>query len=140
MTRRYVFDTNSFISALLFNDSVPGRALLRALDAGLLLRSRALAEELSNVLNRPPFDRYITRQERVEFLRALIRESELITITESIKACRDPQDDKILELACNGKANCIVTGDDDPLVLNPFRGVPIVRPTQFLAVDHVGDR
>ncbi len=130
---RFVFDTNAIISADLFRDSVPGRALWLALDLGTILMSEALIEELREVLSRPRFDRYATRVEREEFLRRLIREAETIEIIETVRACRDPEDDKILELAVNGRANYIVTGDDDLLDLNPFRGIAIVRPAEFLA-------
>ncbi len=130
---RLVFDTNAIVSADLFENSVPGQALYLALDLGTLLLSEALIEELRAVLSRPRFDRYATGAEREEFLRDLIREAATITITQQIQACRDPEDDKILELAVNGDADYIVTGDDDLLVLNPFRGITIVRPAEFLA-------
>ena len=47
--------------------------------------------------------------------------AELVTISERIAACRDPTDDKFLELAINGRAHLIVSGDGDLLALNPFR-------------------
>ena len=50
----------------------------------------------------------------------------------SVQVCRDPKDDRILELAVNGNAAYIVTGDADLLVLNPFRGIEILRPADFL--------
>ena len=137
---RLVFDTNVIVSADLFEDSVPGRALSLALDLGTLLLSEALIEELRAVLSRPRFDRYATRAEREEFLRDLTREATTIAITQQIQACRDPEDDKILELAVNGDADYIVTGDDDLLVMNPFRGIDIVTPAEFLTVAVVGDQ
>ena len=128
---RFVFDTNVIVSALLFNDSVPGQAFIRALNHGMILVSGALVGELSRVLARDRFDRYVTREERDEFLASLIRESNLIEITEAVQVCRDPKDDQVLELAVNGNATYIVTGDADLLVLNPFRGVEIVTPAEF---------
>ena len=95
---RTVLDTNAIVSALLFNDSAPGRALIKALDTGTILVSAALAQELQDVLNRPRFDRYVTREERDEFLMAFMREAELVEITETVEVCRDPKDDQILEL------------------------------------------
>ncbi len=68
------------------------------------------------------FDKYISLEERNEFLVSLVRDSDLIEITESVRACRDPDDDRILELAVNGAAAYIITGDSDLLVMNPFRG------------------
>ena len=129
---RIVFDSNVLVSALLFSDSIPSRAFLGALDLGTVLISNALMEELSRVLRRDRFDRYLTRKERDQFLESLILESELIEITERIRACSDPEDDWVLELAVSGDAGYIVTGDSDLLVLNPFRGVEILSPAEFL--------
>lgn len=46
--------------------------------------------------------------------------------------CRDPKDNKYLELAVSGKAECIITGDEDLLVLNPFRQIDILTVQNFL--------
>ena len=58
--------------------------------------------------------------------------AELVSITERITACRDPTDDKFLELAVSGHADLIVSGDGDLLSLNSFRGIPIVTPAIFV--------
>ena len=55
-----------------------------------------------------------------------------MTIHLSVHACRDPRDDKFLEVAVNGMADLIVTGDDDLLVLDRFRPTRILTPKQFL--------
>ena len=52
-------------------------------------------------------------------------------ISETITECRDPNDDKFLELAVSTNASCIVTGDKDLLVLHPFRGIPILNAADF---------
>jgi predicted nucleic acid-binding protein len=52
-------------------------------------------------------------------------------ITTQIAACRDPKDDKFLELAVNGRAEVIVSGDADLLVLDRFHGIPIITPAAF---------
>ncbi len=67
----------------------------------------------------------------MQFLAVLVREATLVEITETIAECRDPKDDKFLELAIGGKAACIVSGDKDLLVLHPFRGIPILTPAGF---------
>ena len=128
---RVVFDTNVIVSAMLFSDSVPGRAFLGVLDSGTILMSTSLARELNEVLGRKKFDRYVSREQRDRFLASLIRESDMIEVTESIRACRDPKDNRILELAVDGNAEFIVTGDADLLVLNSFRGVRILTPATF---------
>lgn len=129
---RCVLDTNVIISALLFNESVPGQAFVQSLDHGTILISHSLIEELNDVLVRGKFDRYVSREDSDNFLEALIRESELVEISESVEACRDPKDDRILELAVSGNASLIVTGDSDLLVLNPFRSIQIVTPAELL--------
>jgi predicted nucleic acid-binding protein len=56
----------------------------------------------------------------------------LVAITHTINECRDPRDDKFLELAVSGRADYLVSGDKDLLVLHPFRMIPILRPDQLL--------
>ncbi len=129
---RYVFDTSAVVSALLFEQSVPGRAFYAALEHGDILLSQTTFAELSEVLGRKKFDRYLTREEREQFLALLLREATLVEITDEVHLCRDPKDDKLLELVVSGIASCLVTGDQDLLVLHPFRSVPILTPAQFL--------
>lgn len=129
---RFVFDTNAIISAALLKGSVSRRAFDKALGSGKLLVSTETVEELNDVLARPGFGRYVTEDERLEFLAVLLREAELVEITHLIHACRDARDNKFLELAISGVADCIVSGDQDLLVLHPFQGVPVVTPRDFL--------
>jgi len=129
----YVFDTNVIISALLFGQSKPGQAFFAALDRGQILISAPVFHELSTVLSRDKFVPYLLREERELFLAVLLRKAVLIEIHERVKSCRDPKDDMLLELAVNGKATCIISGDEDLLELNPFRGMSIITPDEFLA-------
>ena len=68
----------------------------------------------------------------ISFLAALIRDSALEDVVERIVVCRDPKDDHVLELAVNGQATCVVSGDNDLLTLHPFRDIPILKPAEFL--------
>lgn len=129
---RYVFDTNVIISALLFENSKPAQALRYALANGEVLLSLDLLEELNEVLGRERFNRYLTSEEREEFLEALIERAVLVEITENVQECRDPKDDKVLELALNGEAQYIISGDRDLLVLHPFRDVLVITADEFL--------
>lgn len=129
---RYVFDTNVIISALLFENSKPAHALQYVLANGEVLLSLDLLEELNEVLGRKRFDRYVTSEEREEFLEALVERAVLVEITEKVQECRDPKDDKVLELALNGEARYIISGDKDLLVLHPFRDVLIITADEFL--------
>jgi hypothetical protein len=130
---RFVIDTNTFISALLNVQSVPRRALAKARSGGQLLQSDSTIQELNEVVKRKKFDKYVTEQERLAFVEELLREVVVVEITVTITACRDPKDDKYLELAVSGNASCIVSGDKDLLALHPFREIPILAPADFLA-------
>lgn len=133
---RIVFDTNALISSLLFRNSTPGNAFDRALSIGTVLVSDALILELRRVLNRRKFDRYITQNERDQFITALVFATELVEVIHHVQACSDPDDDMILALAICGTAEYIVTGDSDLLSMNPFRGVQIITPSQFMSSTH----
>jgi uncharacterized protein len=129
---RVVADTSVVVSAALLPGSVPRLALDMVVTRGKLLLSEAILAELSEVLQRPKFDKYVSPARRLEFLAALLAETEMITTKSTIVACRDPKDDKFLDLAVDGKASCIVSGDADLRALHPFRGIPILTPQQFL--------
>jgi len=132
MPDRYVFDTNVIVSAVLLPKSKPRKAFDLATQSATILVSDEVVEELNDVLRRADFEKYVTEALRMEFLAALLRDAELVEITEHVKECRDPRDDKFLSLAVNGKADCIISGDKDLLELNPFRGIPIIAPAEFL--------
>ena len=129
---RYVLDTNVLVSALLFEGSKPGQAVRRALRIGIVLASTDTLDELARVLEREKFSRYITREERDAFLAALVKRVELVEPTVSVRVCRDPDDDKFLELAVAGEADLLVSSDRDLLDLHPFRTIAILTPAEFL--------
>lgn len=84
------------------------------------------------MLRRERFRKYIDEADRKLFLETLLDEAVIDEPTEATSACRDPKDDKFLELAVGGGAECIVSGDADLLALGPFRGIPMLTPQGFL--------
>lgn len=131
---RFVFDANVIISAFLSANSNPALALDWALRNGTVLLSSVFIDELFGVIASGKFDRYSSFDARNLFVQTVVDAAERVEITEAIQACRDPDDDKILELAVSGGAAYIVTGDADLLALNPFRGIAVVTPAEFLAL------
>ena len=129
---RTVIDTGVAVSAVLLPRSVPRRAFDAAVFHGQFLISAATIAELDDVLRRPKFDEYVSEAQRLEFLATLIARAEAIRVVDVVTECRDPDDDKFLELGVSGKATHSVTGDADLLALHPFRGIAIVRPQAFL--------
>jgi putative PIN family toxin of toxin-antitoxin system len=130
---RFVVDTNVFVSAVMLPLSVPRPAVDKALDYGTLLFSDATITELAEVLSRSKFDQYINIAERMLFLGQLRTAAEFVPITQLVRECRDPKDDKFLEVALNGTANIIITGDADLFALHPWREIAIVTPAEYLA-------
>jgi putative PIN family toxin of toxin-antitoxin system len=130
---RVVVDTGVIVSALLLPRSVPRQAFDLAVGKGRLLVSEATVAELDDVLRRPKFNKYVAEEKRLEFFAVLVREATVVEITEMVAACRDPKDDKFLEVAVSGKASHLLSGDADLLVLHPFRGVTVMTPQDFLA-------
>lgn len=131
---RFVLDNNVLISALLLEYSTPAHALKKAETTGSVLYSYQTLAELSDVLTRPKFSRYITTQELEGLLMRIHRTWENVIITHTISQCRDPKDDMWLELAVNGEAAAIITGDNDLLALTPYRNIPIISPSFFMGI------
>lgn len=129
---RIVVDTNVLVSRLLLPDSVPAQAVRKARRKGRLLVSDVTMYELADVLSRRKLDRYVTVENRKQFLRELRRVAELVPTIQVVRECRDPDDDKILEVALNGRADLILTGDEDLLAMNPWRGIAILSPAEYL--------
>jgi putative PIN family toxin of toxin-antitoxin system len=126
-----VVDTNVFISAALRADSMPALAIRLVRNNHVLLKSGSTEHELISVLARPKFLGLIAPAFN-HFVAATMAIAELVEITEQIAACRDPRDDKFLELAVNGRADILVSGDNDLLVIDPFRTIPVVSALRFL--------
>lgn len=131
---RIVVDTNVLASRLLVPRSVPAGAVRRVVGRGTLLASEETMVEFARVLARPKFDAYVTVDERQRFLRLLGGLVEMVPILHRVQVCRDPKDDKFLEVAVNGEAGVIGSGDPDLVNMASFRGIPIVTPAAYLAV------
>ena len=132
---RVIFDNNVLISAALLTHSFPYLAFKKAVNDTTItiLRSKESLTELNNTISKTKFDKYFKDEiKREEFLVSFIFESAIIKIMHKINECRDQKDNKYLELALSGKADCIIPGDKDLLVLNPFRGISIITSKEFL--------
>jgi len=128
----FVIDANTVISAFVFKLSKPREALEKAIKTGQVATSLETYEELSEVLLRSKFDKYISLEERLLALKQFKELAVFTKVSETIRECRDPKDDKYLELAVSVNASCIITGDKDLLILHPFRGIPILNAADFL--------
>lgn len=132
---RAVIDTNILVRALIMPHGTVGPVLLRLRQGDYtLLYAPSLLAELIDVLNRPRIrTKYGLSEEDIKtVIRLLLLRGEPVTPTRTITACRDPKDNKFLEVAVAGQADAICSGDEDLLVLHPFEGIPIIQPAEFL--------
>lgn len=132
---RAVIDTGVLVSALIRRQGAPG-AVLGMLRVGRFtaIYSTETLLEVVEVLGRPKFrSKYHIESDDITALINLVRlRGELVKPQHEVTVCRDPKDDKFLEAALAGNADCIVSGDADLLVLNPFEGISILSPAEFL--------
>ena len=132
---RAVIDTNILVRAVIKPSGTVGPVLLRLRQGSYtLLYAQSLLEELVDVLNRPRIrEKYeLTEQDIQTVVSLILLRGEAVTPTEQIAVCRDPKDNKFLDVAVAGEADVIVSGDQDLLVLHPFKGIPIIPSAQFL--------
>ena len=91
-----------------------------------------MLDEITAVLARPKFARVLTDDRRREILELLSAAALWLEPAETVRDCRDEKDNCYLELAWAADAASIVSGDQDLLVLDPWRDIRIVRPAAFL--------
>ncbi len=129
---RVVVDTNTWISRLLIAESSPSQAVSRALQECEVVVSEPTPEEMADVLSREKCDRYVSLGDRQEFIRRLLQITTVVPVLSEINDCRDPADNKFLALAFDAEADYLIAGDKDLLILQPWRGIQIVTPVEFL--------
>lgn len=127
---KIVIDTNIWISYLL-------GSLLQGLDNKILSKeikivvSNKMLEELAEVLSRPKFKKIISYKQIKELFSLIDGYAVIVSPQQKIDICRDKKDNFLLEVALEAKAEYLVTGDNDLLILNNFRGIKILKPKDF---------
>lgn len=131
MGKKIVIDTNVFISALGWNG--PERKLVKYCKAGIfdLFISEHIYKELTKVLQYPKFK--FSNEDQIEFLALISEVASVVEPKESVDVIKeDPKDNRILECACESKAEAIISGDKHLLKLREFREIKILRASDFL--------
>jgi putative PIN family toxin of toxin-antitoxin system len=127
-----VVDASVVASAALKRQSTPERALIFALTYDELYLSEPVIEEIREVLRRPKFRKYIDDERLADILALILADACFVSATQSVAACRDPADDKYLELALAAGAYAIISGDRDLLSMSPWRGIRILSPAEYV--------
>ena len=133
---RVVIDTNVWISSLLIADSASAQAVDKALSQSEVMVSDTAIEELCDVLSRQKFDRYVSLDDREQFLRRFLQVTTIVSVISDVTDCADPGDNRFLALALDSESDFIVSGHADLLSLSPWRGIQIVSRGEFLAFRH----
>ncbi len=125
---RLVLDTNVFIAAVAADGLC--RDLVRI---HLLPHAIITSEPLLRELRRTAREKFAVDADELPLLSQLRDEAEIVAPARLAKrVCRDKDDDVVLATALMGKADMIVTGDDDLLVLKSYQGIRIITPRAFL--------
>ena len=130
---RVVVDTNVLLQGVFWNGHA--RRILERVISGrfVLVFSIDTLFEVIEVFQRAEItSKQVYSQEKLLALFHILKKARYVVPTESIRICRDPFDDVILEAATAGKVDAIVTYDKDLLVLDPFRGIRVLRPEGIL--------
>ena len=124
---RVVIDTNCFLSATLFPDSHIAHQVYNLLAVSRFFFSEATYAELEEVIFRKKFDVYQSKAARADFLKKIKAACAFVKPDQRVSLCRDEDDNRILEVAIEARADMILTGDQDLLVLGAFEGIPILK-------------
>jgi uncharacterized protein len=132
-----VIDTNIFISAALSPNGTAYQAFAKAAQRFTIVQSNETYQEIADRIYKTKFDKYISNERRAEFLNTIKNRSRFIQPTSQITSCRDPDDNKFLELAIDSNAKFLITGDKDLLTLKSqaeYRDI-IIGARDFLEID-----
>lgn len=127
---RIVLDTNILLSFLISKRHIQIDTLLKTEKVELVF-SEELLHEFLEVINRPKFRNLLKQDDINELLGSLHGVSTVVKVTSSVKKCRDAKDNFLLALCKDSKANYLITGDDDLLVLKQFEKTRIIKYTEI---------
>lgn len=133
---RVLLDTNVLVAALIAHGTCH-EVLEHCIYHHEIVGSTFLFDELRRVLDKLGYKRQEAREAKT------LLESRMIMVTPvglGNRVSRDPDDDAILGTAIAGSCRCIVTGDEDLLVLKKYRGIDIISPTEFWGFEEKSQR
>ena len=128
---RVVFDTSSLLPACLHPERESAQTLRSTLLEHEVFASPQTFNELVTVLARDKFNAWRPLPQRLVWAQLLREAITLIEPSTPITDCRDPKDNKFLELALAAQADVLVSSDIHLLEMHPFRGIPILSLAQF---------
>ena len=130
-SKKVILDTNLWISFLISRklDSIDELILNGKIT---LLFSTESIEEFIDVTSRPKFKKYFSKEDIRKLLSIFNTYGQLISISSPIATCRDFKDNFLLNLAVDGNADFLVTGDEDLLSIEEIENIPIITFNQLI--------
>lgn len=128
-----VLDTNIWISALQFGQcySTPVQALEKAIREDIIAISDEMEDEVYRVLT----EKFVWESRRTQMaLSSVLARSIRIRLKHTVHACRDPKDNMFLECSARAKADLLIAGDKDLLVLGKYARTRIITPLDYISL------
>ena len=129
--KRIILETNIWISFLISSNHSKLDSLLESGEFILLFSNESM-EEFLEVTRRPKFKRFFSKKDVTKLLETIDAFAELILIESDVSLCRDEKDNFLLNLAIDGKADYLITGDHDLLALNKVKTTRILTFSKFI--------
>ncbi len=128
---KIILDTNILVSFLITKEY---EKLDNKIFSGkiILLFSDELIDEFISVVQRPKFMKLFSPDNIDILVNFFLDDGLLIDIESNIDLCRDKKDNFLLNLALDGKADYLITGDKDLLILSSIGGAKIITMSEFL--------
>ena len=134
LNKKYICDTNVLVSSLFSKNSPPSEVIKYIIKNGFLAFSEETFSEFEEVLNRPKFDKFISKEKRISFIEQVRSICWRYEIFQKIDLCRDPKDNKFLDVAIASYADYLITGDEDLLILEGIGNTSIITPRIFVEI------
>ena len=129
--KKIILDTNLWISFLIskkfsqIDELIEKRRII-------LIFSNELLEEFIDVVSRPKFKKYFSKKDVEKILEYFDQFGELVKVKSDFKICRDEKDNFLLNLSVDSKADYLITGDKDLLILEKIGNTKILIFSEFI--------
>jgi len=131
---KYICDTNILLSSLISKTSPPAQTVDYIREHGMFSFSQETLIEFEGVLKRPKFDKFLSKEKRSNFINEIFELSVFYEVNQKVDICRDPKDNKFLDVAIASYADYLITGDDDLLVIERIGNTSIITPREFVDI------
>lgn len=131
--KRIILDTNLWISYLISKNLNQIDSLIKSGEVKLLFSYESF-EEVVDVVERPKFKQFFSTEDIEQIIDLFDQYGELVIVKSQVHICREKKDNFLLDLSIDGKADYLINGDKDLLVLKKIEKTRILSITEFLSI------